>query len=111
MKKSVPYEAAEQRALVAKLRKCGLFVYHIPNHKEQKDGALAGIPDLQIVVDGGLVVWVELKRRKGGSVSPEQKKIHASLKELGHTVILAKGAKEAWEALIQLPVLGLSSCC
>jgi hypothetical protein len=99
MKKSVPYEDAEQKAFVGWLRNRGLLVIHIPNHKNmRKDiGALAGVPDLQIILQGGQVLWVEMKRRKGGRVDPEQKKVHAALKDLGHVVIVAKGGKDAKE--------------
>ena len=84
-----------------KLRRRGLFVYAIPNHKEMKEneGALAGIPDLQICLEGGKVIWLELKRTKGGVLSPAQKEVHSRLEALGHTVIVGYGAKDAWEKL------------
>tara|TARA_R110000796_G_scaffold44957_3_gene109208 strand:- start:6047 stop:6367 length:321 start_codon:yes stop_codon:yes gene_type:complete len=101
MKKSAPYERAEQDALVKKLNRMGTFVFHIPNHKEMhKDpGAMSGIPDLQICLEGGKVIWIELKRRKGGTVSKVQKEIHARLEALGHTVIIGYGAKDAFDKL------------
>jgi len=97
IKKSVAYESKEQSALVAYLRRRGYFVYAIPNHKEQRKdiGAVAGMPDLQIVLQDGKVIWVELKRTKGGVLSPEQKRVHKALEDLGHIVILGYGAKDA----------------
>ena len=101
MKKSAPYESAEQNALVKNLRRKGIFVYAIPNHKGQRKdtGAVAGIPDLQVVLKDQKVIWIELKRQKGGVVSKEQKEIHAALENLGHIVILGLGAKDALEKL------------
>jgi hypothetical protein len=103
----MPSEHNEQVAFVRWLRKEGHFVYAIPNGglrdaitaKRLKDeGSMSGIPDLQVVLDGGKVVWIEMKRRKGGTVSAAQKKVHAKLEELGHVVIVGRGAKEAREA-------------
>jgi len=102
-KKSAPYESAEQIALIKWLRRNGHFVFHIPNHKEMRkdQGALPGIPDLQIVLESGRVLWVEMKRRKGGRVDPAQKVVHAKLKELGHDVIIGLGAKDAREQVLR----------
>lgn len=105
----MPSEHDEQKAVVRWLRTKGIFVFAIPNGglrdaitaKRLKDeGSTSGIPDLQIVLDGGRVIWLEMKRRKGGAVSPVQKKVHDSLRALGHTVLVAKGAKEARDLLL-----------
>ena len=104
----IPSEHDEQKVIVMWLRKLGIFVYAVPNGglrdaitaKRLKDeGAMSGIPDLQIVLEGGKVIWVEMKRRKGGSVSPAQKKVHAQLEALGHTVVVGFGAKDAKEKI------------
>jgi len=101
-------EHNEQVALVRKLRGLGYFVLAIPNGgkrdareaKRLKDeGVMAGIPDLLLVLPDGRSFWIELKTRKGGRVSEVQNQIHADLEELGHDVIVAKGAKDAWEQL------------
>jgi len=91
-----PKEYKEQQALVRYLRRRGFFVYAIPNHKEQRAdiGAVAGMPDLQIVLEDKKVIWVEMKRQKGGRVSEAQKQVHALLEGLGHIVILGFGAKD-----------------
>ena len=103
-----PDERDEQVSLVNELRSNGFFVFAVPNGgkrdlvtaKRLKDeGATAGIPDLQIVLDGGRVIWIELKKRKGGRVSPAQKEIHERLISLGHTVIIGYGAKDAMEKM------------
>jgi len=98
-----PLESREQQVLVAWLIREGYFVYSIPNHQGMKkhEGAVPGIPDLQIALDGGKVLWIEMKRRKGGVLSPAQIKVHAMLRALGHTVILALGAKDAREQILE----------
>ena len=40
-------------------------------------------------------LYIELKREKGGVVSPEQKWWHQQLTEMGYRVEVCKGAKEA----------------
>lgn len=99
-------ERSEQVAVVNWARREGLFIYAVPNGgrrnaKEamglKREGVLAGIPDLQVVLPDGRVLWVEMKKRKGGTVSKVQKDIHTKLEELGHSVCVAKGAKEAVE--------------
>ena len=65
--------------------------------KMKRCGAVKGWPDLQIPIACG--VWhglfVELKRRRGGVVSPEQKAVHTLLREQGYRVEVCKGADEA----------------
>tara|TARA_R110000787_G_C13395892_1_gene443042 strand:- start:152 stop:490 length:339 start_codon:yes stop_codon:yes gene_type:complete len=104
----LPDEHTEQVALVRKLRSKGLFVFAVPNgglrdaitSKRLKDeGATSGIPDLCLVMPEGGMIWIELKRRKGGTVSKVQKEIHARLEALGHTVIIGYGAKDAFDKL------------
>jgi hypothetical protein len=41
-----------------------------------------------------------MKRRKGGTISPEQKDIHAQMTALGHTVIVVYGAKDAYGQIL-----------
>ena len=102
----IPSEHDEQVAVVRWLRKNGYFVFAVPNGgirdaitaKRLKDeGAMSGIPDLQIVLPEGKVIWIELKRREGGRLSPVQKEVHKRLEELGHIVIVGYGAKDAME--------------
>lgn len=111
----MPSEHDEQKALVKKLRSAGLFVFAVPNGglrdaitaKRLKDeGATSGIPDLQIILDGGRVAWVEMKRRKGGTVSPAQKAVHERLESMGHVVVVGMGAKDAWDKILALDIAG-----
>ena len=54
----------------------------------------AGIPDRLVLLPGGVVVWVELKRRIGGKISPLQNLWRRELKQLGHSVVYLRGVKE-----------------
>jgi len=108
-----PSEDKEQKAVLGWLRNRGHFVYHVPNgipcnaitmNRFKSIGLTPGIPDLQVVLNRGQVVWVEMKRRKNGRLDPKQKEIHSQLSALGHTIVLALGAKDA---VTQLRELGL----
>lgn len=94
-----PKEHKEQRAVLTWLRNRGYFVYEIPNHKGQREynGAISGMPDLQVVLEDQKVIWIEMKRTKGGRLSDKQKIVHAHLRRLGHVVIVGIGAKHATE--------------
>ena len=104
-------EHKEQVAVVTWCRKRNILIFAIPNGGKRsrleaicmkREGVLAGIPDLQIILPGQKVIWIEMKKRKGGSVSKVQKEIHAKLQELGHLVCVAKGAKEAVEYIKEI---------
>ena len=63
-------------------------------------GALeAGVPDLAVMIPNGARhgLFIELKRAKGGVVSPAQRARHAALEGQGYVVLVARGADEAWE--------------
>jgi len=105
---NAPTEHQEQVALVRALRTQDLLAFAIPNGglrdsitaKRLKDeGVLSGSPDLCVVRPNGKTIWIEMKRRKGSTISPEQKAIHAKMAEMGHTVLVGHGAKEAFEKL------------
>lgn len=111
-----PIESDEQQALFswaefAKARYPELeLLFHVPNEGE-RDGAAAGwyqrmglkpgVPDLHLPVarNGKHGLWIELKRRTGGRITPSQ---HAWLKALdqqGYAVKIAYGAEEAIRAI------------
>lgn len=123
---NTPLESADQKTLVAWLELQGLLFTAVPNstyttswaakRRNYEQGLRKGLPDLVIVipperaVDGtGRVIFVELKRVKGGVVSPEQKKWIAALNAVGGTVdaFVAHGADEAIEEIAR--VIGVSS--
>ena len=108
-------EAKHQAALVAVLRKTwyGLseevrpIIFHIPmggsrdaregaNLKTQ--GALAGVPDLCLVLPQGRIIWIEMKA-EDGSLSKVQIDLHASFALLGQTVIVAYSVFDALDKL------------
>ena len=56
------------------------------------EGVSKGVPDLFCPE---WLLWIEFKRRKGGSASKDQKEWHEYLIGLGQTVIVPKGAHQA----------------
>jgi hypothetical protein len=81
----VPTEAQEGEMLVAYLRTRGITFSHIANEtghtleakrravRMKRQGTSRGFPDYVIVLPGVGVIYIELKRRKGSAISPEQK--------------------------------------
>lgn len=101
MKDKCQLEHAEQVTLVNEFRKKypGVLIFAIPNGgkrhistaiKMKAEGVLPGIPDLFIPA---WRCFVEMKKQKGGKVSPEQKSIMAELVRVGYACIVANG----WE--------------
>lgn len=111
-------EARHQAALVAVLRKkwssimdyaLRPVVFHIPmgGSRDAREasslktqGALAGVPDICIVMPCGEVIWIEMKAIDG-RVSPFQQLVHSQFDALGHEVIVAYSVYEALAALRQ----------
>lgn len=60
----------------------------------------AGMPDRLVLFPGGASCWVELKRPKGGRLSPLQKVQHKSLTRLGQRVAVVWTGEQA-EALVR----------
>lgn len=84
------------------------IIFSIPNgdYRHQSiavrlkaEGLLAGIPDLCILKAGGDILFVEMKKLQGGTVSKEQKKIHPIMEKLGFKVIVCRGYEEAIKAI------------
>lgn len=125
MVNNTPLESLEQKTLVAWLEMQGLLFTAIPNstyttswavkRRNYEQGLRKGLPDLVIVIPPeraasglGRVIFVELKRVKGGVVSPEQKKWIAALNAVGGTVdaFVAHGADEAIEEIARVIGVG-----
>lgn len=113
----IPTEAEEQARLVQLLRRFGVVVFAVPNGGRRnpreavalrRQGVQAGIPDL--VLPGPDARWrclaIEMKRQKGGRVSPEQEECHRLLWACGWRVLVCCGADDA---LMQLQALGVLS--
>lgn len=103
-----PSEHAEQVAFVQWFRATypGVLIFAIPNGgnrnpvtglKLKLEGVTPGIPDIFIPQCN---LWVEMKRARGGSVSPDQKAIHAELIACGHSVIIARGALDGQKQVL-----------
>ena len=83
--------------------------------KMKAAGAVRGWPDLFLPVvkqDAGGVLYhglfVELKRRRGGVVSPEQARVKGSLCAAGYAVQVCRGSDEAIKAISDY--LGIKAC-
>lgn len=101
----VPTEEVEQRILVQWLELKGLKFTAIPNStytkswsqkaKNTATGLRPGLPDLLIIVNGSLV-FIEMKRTKGGVVSQAQKDWIAALNKVSNVqAFICKGAEAA----------------
>jgi hypothetical protein len=96
-------EHVEQRELVSWFRKThpNVRIFAIPNGSQRSrttgaklkaEGVSAGVPDLFIP---SWLLWIEMKRAKGGAVSSEQKDWIEYLASVGHRVIVARGSADA----------------
>ena len=79
----------------------GIRIFAIPNGgarspatagRLKAEGVVPGIPDLFVPAKG---LWIEMKRVKGGALSPEQKAMIQYLEEVGYRAIVCKGAEDA----------------
>ena len=99
----IPTEHEEQRELVRWFRQTwpGVRIFAIPNGgarskatagRLKAEGVSPGVPDLFIPAWG---LWVEMKRSKGGSLSPEQKDWIQYLESVNYRVLVGKGEADA----------------
>ena len=100
------HERYEQHVVVTYSRKRGLPFYAVPNAarrtlweaiEAKKSGIAPGVPDLCYPCALGEFsgLYIEMKRRVGGVVSPMQKYWFALLRENGYRVEVAEGADQA----------------
>ncbi len=89
-----------------------VLIFAIPNggkrsisagKKFKAEGVVAGVPDL-FIPEWNL--WVEMKRERGGRLSPDQKDMIAYLEGIGHCVIVGKGAKDASKQIMEKKIGG-----
>ena len=69
--------------------------------KTKKQGLTKGVPDIMLPVPKNNYhgLFIELKRIKGGKVSPEQKIVIAALENQGYKAIVCHGHQEAIETI------------
>jgi len=113
---TIPTEDQEQAALVDWLKLHNILFAHVPNGgaRDKVTGAILkrlgvsrGCPDILIFDHPPLEpdcigVAIELKRRKGGQIRPEQKEWLEKLKDRGWVAAVCKGADDAIKLLQQL---------
>lgn len=107
----VPSEHEEQvqfvRMVEAAYPAVSALLFAIPNgtHKSpaarvrfRSEGLRSGIPDLFLAVPAGSShgLFIEMKRRKGGVISPEQKEYIEALREQGYSAHVCHGCDEAF---------------
>lgn len=110
----IPNESDEQEIY---FRYCGVeknrypelfMLHHIPNggsrHKAEAarlkmQGVRKGVPDISLPVPKGKYhgMYIELKRRSGGTVSSDQKTWLKNLNKYGYAAAVCQGFDEAWE--------------
>ena len=107
---SCPLEHAEQVAFKQWMdaQHPGIMWLAIPNgHKRawstgksiKAEGGSKGFPDMFFP---SLMLAIELKHRKGGSVSPDQRKWLGELAGCGYTAVVCRGADEAIKVVTEV---------
>lgn len=116
MAEIIPTEEQEQLALVQWLELHEIRYTHVPNEgkhkvqyraKQKRLGVKPGVPDILIfdrppLYPENVGVAIELKRQKGGRVTPEQIAWLEDLKARGWAVAVCRGAMEAIRFLQEL---------
>lgn len=110
----IPTEDHEQIQLAKYLDMLGLLWVHIPNEGKRKSisgahlkakGLKPGAPDVLIFDSpktGQKGLAIELKRQKGGKLSPEQEQWFLNLHGAGWKAAICKGAYEAIKLIDEL---------
>ena len=84
-----------------------VLLFHIPNgsfrtivtaQRLKHDGVVPGVPDLMVPA---WHLFIEMKRKEGGVISPEQKKTIDYLTRVGYTVIVGYGAEDASRKVLE----------
>ncbi len=102
-------EHEEQRNLVRWFRQTyrGVKIYAIPNGGKRStaaaarlkaEGVLAGVSDLHVPAWN---LWIEMKREKGGKVSPMQRQWGDYVESIGHVFIIGNGFEDARKKILE----------
>ena len=107
-----PSEHCEQTKLVGRIRSFypQVLVFSVPNGGKRgkreavrlkDEGVLAGIPDLVVAEPRGRFhgLYIEMKRRKGGRVTEEQRDKIRKLRRRGYKVLVGHGVDDVWPAV------------
>lgn len=100
------YEWEIQAYIIQEARRIGLFIEGDQNAgkrsyaaaaRAKACGMLAGTPDMRVLTHGGIVIFIELKK-KNGELSPAQEEWQQKAKDTHHHVytIYADTPGEAW---------------
>ena len=101
-----PDEHDEQVAFCEYLDFVHVTYFAVPNgsnksmtarKKFKAEGLKAGVPDMVLLFEGGKAVFIEMKRKKGGTVSKDQKLWLERLRVLGFDAYVCRGCAEAIE--------------
>jgi len=109
----VPTEHEEAIILSNWLRAKGINFAKIPNEtftrswsqkrKNKIEGVSSGVPDYMIVIPHKYIIFLELKRTKGGVISENQKQWISILNTIDNVeAVVCKGAQESINFLSQL---------
>ena len=99
----IPTEHEEQREVVKWFRRkyAPVRIFAIPNGgfrsratagRLKAEGVARGVPDLFVPAHN---LWIEMKRVKGGRLSPDQRDWIKYLEGLGNTCLVCHGAEDA----------------
>lgn len=112
---TTPLETVEQQAFVmyldilerhGKIRKFSAIGHNTYTKsfsqlaKNKREGVRAGVLDLFIVLKQGQI-WIEMKRKQGGTISPEQQEFADEINASGGKAFFAYGFEEAKAILNQ----------
>jgi len=103
-------ESLEQIRFVSWFRRNypGMRIISIPNgglrnkvvaSRMKAEGMSPGVPDLFVPE---VCLWIEMKRKNGGSLSKHQKDWLAYLRDIGHHTMVCHGYDDACEQVTQL---------
>lgn len=106
----VPTEDYETTLFAQWLEESGYLFSHLAQNtftrswsvkqKLTRNGVKKGVPDFLLCLKRGGVMFVELKRTKGGKVSPEQKIWLEQLNAAGAIAVVAKGFEQAKQEVL-----------
>ena len=110
MKEIISSEHMEQCGFITwfRLKFPNTLIFAIPNGgkrsigaavKLKDEGVIAGVPDLMIPE---WHCFVEMKRVKGGKISPSQESIISYLTHIGYVVIVGYGATDASRQILEM---------